>query len=550
MHVFEHAIKFLGWSKLKGILEKYTNGSANSIFTGTWATALLQSSSLVSLLVLAFTWAWIMQLSNAIWVIIWANIGTTVSSLVIAWIWFGDFKIAAFALPIIAIWWCALIFVKDPKWVNWAKLFVWFGLLFLWLDFMKESVDAIKASFDLSAYKDLNLWAFGLLGAVVTAVIQSSSAVWVMTLAALSSSIITFPASIAIVMWSNIWTTITSVIASLWWEPIKRQVALSQVLFNVISWIIWIVFFSWYIWLTLDVLWFADNLVMWNAVLNAIFNISTAVLFWFFLKPFARLIQKIVKIKKEDKKELRIQQIEKLWSKSDSSFSQAAIIALEEDTKTLIDEAVAYNINVFWLSQDHIKEWSELLSDIPKDSVERDKEIHKWMYDTATTTWNIILSHLLKLKEVTLSDEWVTSTSWIDKSIQSVFRSLKSTKNIYHDIQALKASSNTDMQALYKTLFVNVSKVYNRIASITDRTYTSENFQKLSQASQDLTVFHQEFIGQLTELNKKTTKNDINLSTLINIDHYVHQAAQMLVDAIQHTYLTQSEDESFEQLTS
>lgn len=543
MHVFEHAIKYLWWRKLKGILQKYTNWSANSIFTGTWSTALLQSSSLVSLLVLAFTGAWVMQLSNAIWVIIWANIWTTVSSLVIAWIWFGDFKIAAFALPIIAIWWCALIFVKDKKKIAWAKLLVWFWLLFLWLDFMKESVDAIKATFDLEAYKHLSLWAFGLLWAVVTAVIQSSSAVWVMTLAALSSGIITFPASIAIVMWSNIWTTVTSVIASLWWEPIKRQVALSQVLFNVISWIIWVVFFWWYIWLTLDVLWFRDNPVMWNAVLNAIFNISTAVLFGFFLVPFTRLIQRIVKIKKNDTQALRITQIPET---NDEAFSQAALIALEEDTKTLIDQAMHYNTYLLGLTQDHIKEGTEAYTAIPKNLEDRNKEYHVSLYDKAKDTGNILLSHLLKLKELPMSDDAAQTTSSIDKTIHAVFRSLKSTKNIYHDVQELKGTTDKKLQELYKTLFIHVTWVYQHVATITDRTYWSENFVKLTAAATELSAFHTAFIEQLSAF---TSSKEMELSTLINIDHYTHQSAQMLVQAVQHAYLTHSEDASFEQLT-
>lgn len=84
------------------------------------------------------------------------------------------------------------MFAKKKKHLYWAQLLLGFGLLFLGLDFMKESVDAIKHSFDLTQYADMNLWMFGLLGIVLTAVVQSSSAVGVITLAALSSQIISF----------------------------------------------------------------------------------------------------------------------------------------------------------------------------------------------------------------------------------------------------------------------------------------------------------------------------------------------------------------------
>ena len=133
--------------------------------------------------------------------------------------------------------------------------------------------------------------------------IQSSSAVGVMTLIALSEGLIGFPASIAIVMGSNIGTTFTGVIASLGGKTIKRQIAIAQVLFNVISAIIGIVFFYGYIWFTLDVLGFRDNEVMGNAVLNAVFNISTAVLFGFFLVPFTKLVKRIIPDGSAEKKE-------------------------------------------------------------------------------------------------------------------------------------------------------------------------------------------------------------------------------------------------------
>ena len=87
-----------------------------------------------------------------------------------------------------------------------------FGLLFIGLDFMKESMEIYRATAETEIAANLSLWGYGLLGIIATIVIQSSGALGIMTLAALGGGIITFPASIAIAMGANIGTTFTAVI--------------------------------------------------------------------------------------------------------------------------------------------------------------------------------------------------------------------------------------------------------------------------------------------------------------------------------------------------
>lgn len=90
-----------------------------------------------------------------------------------------------------------------------------FGLFFLGIDFLKENVEVMSQVFNFEQYKGMSLWLFGVIGMIVTAMIQSSGAVGVMTLAALSSGIISFEAGFAIILGANIGTSFTSLIASL-----------------------------------------------------------------------------------------------------------------------------------------------------------------------------------------------------------------------------------------------------------------------------------------------------------------------------------------------
>jgi len=549
MNVFEHAIKFLWGNKLKDILQKYTKNGRTSIFTGFWTTSILQSSSLLSLLILAFAGAGVLALKNAIWLIFWANIWSPMLPLLAAFIGFGSFKISAFALPMIAVWWLALIFNLSEKKEQWAKLLVGFGLLFLGLDFMKESVDAIKASFDLVQYADMALWKFGILWIIVTLVIQSSGALWIMALAALDAGIITFPASIAIAMWSNIWTTFTAIIWSLGGSRIKRQIATSHVLFNFLSWVIGVVFFWQYIWFTNDVLGFADNPIMGNAVLNIIFNASTAILFGFFLVPFTKFVQWLVPIKK-DANTLHIEQaqMKKQWV----TFSLAQIYALHEDNKTLIDEVFDYNRYAFWLDRALLDTPNVSVDHILKNLIPWDKKTHAAMYDKVKHTSDIMLEYLLPAKTQNLSKKDRNLLENIEQTIYACTKSAKSIKNIYHDLQDIQSSSNKTMKTLTQKVLTNAAVYYTHVANIVDKEYDKKNFQELSDALQSIKSDHRHFVEYLTkELSSKLTKKELqqlNIATLLNLDHYLYQSAKRLVTALQHTYLENEEAKVFKKL--
>ena len=105
-----------------------------------------------------------------------------------------------FAIPLIAIGGIIMILTSKKPRTFWSKLLIGFGLFFLGIDFLKENVEVMSEVFDFAKYKDMNLWIFGLIGMIVTAMIQSSGAVGVMTLAALHSEIITFEAGFAIIL--------------------------------------------------------------------------------------------------------------------------------------------------------------------------------------------------------------------------------------------------------------------------------------------------------------------------------------------------------------
>src|SRR5690606_27345529 len=142
IRLIEGAIAVLGGREFKRMLRTYTSRRFRAIVTGTVATLLLQSSTAVTLMVMAFVGAGIISLENSIGVVLGANIGTTATSWIVATIGF-KLDIAEFALPFIGIGGLVLLFLgKSPRYNQVSHLLVGFGFLFLGLDQMKDSVSA------------------------------------------------------------------------------------------------------------------------------------------------------------------------------------------------------------------------------------------------------------------------------------------------------------------------------------------------------------------------------------------------------------------------
>ncbi len=486
MEVFEDGIKALAGRKMKYYLEKYTKGAVKSLWTGTFVTALLQSSSLVTLLLLWFLWAGLISLQNSIWVIIWANIWTTVSSLLVSFLWFGEFKISAFALPIIAIWWICILFWSKNEKLKWiGKLLVWFWLLFIGIWYMKESVDTLKASFDLAAYKDMSLRWFGLIWVVVTLVVQSSSAMSVMTFAALSASLITFPASVAIVMWSNIGTTMTWVIASLWGAVSKRQLSVAQVLFNVISALIGILLFWQLIDLTGMFINIKENPVFANAVLNSIFNVFTALIFAPFLTPFTNLVRKIIPDATNTELDIGIDAMDP---------SRATQLNMD----TYIDTAKKDIENLKWRVQNYIH---------APFATKFNASNHLQQYDDIQD----ISDKLLQYFEVL--DAPASLEQWLQSEIISSLRSAKHIKNVWHNISALRADTRPEFQELYQTL-ADAVEGYVQAPDASSAIWYSDMLDK----------YYKRHLSTITKLWATSADEDLDSASLINMVREVEEA--------------------------
>lgn len=243
MKVMSEGLQKAAGDRLHGILSAMTNNRFAGVFTGLLITALIQSSSATTVMVVSFVNAGLLSLTQSIAVIMGANVGTTVTAWIISLFGFSV-NVSVLALPLIGLS-IPLIFSKNNQRRYWGEFVVGFSLLFMGLEFLKTSVPDLQAYPEalafLNRYTDMgygSILLFLLIGTILTVIMQSSSAMMAITLIMCSKGWISFEIAAAMVLGENIGTTITANMAALSANISAKRAAFAHLLFNIFG-VIW-----------------------------------------------------------------------------------------------------------------------------------------------------------------------------------------------------------------------------------------------------------------------------------------------------------------------
>jgi phosphate:Na+ symporter len=533
MLLIEESVKALSGRAFRRIIRVYTNGRLRSIGSGALVTALLQSSSAVSLMVLAFVGAGVMNMENAIGVIMGSNIGTTLTAWIIATIGF-KVKIEALALPFIGMGALGLIFFKPAsKPFLVIKLLMGFGFLFLGLDFMKVSVENFTQTFSLERFPDYGLWFYLIIGTLITALMQASAATIAIVLTALSTGLITFNIGAAMVIGANIGTTITVLLGAIGGVQAKKRVSLSHLIFNVVTGGVAFAALPALVWVVTIFVDISSDSLMGLALFHTVFNILGVLLFFPFLGPFSRFLTRIY----PDYKTILTVYLEQ----TPPEITDAATAALRKETGHLLKECQLYNLRLLRIDEKLVFD-----VDLPFENNRKKKYILDDLYENIKLLHAEIFTFYSKVQMNKLDETEVKELERLIYASRNMMNSIKNFKSVRHNMDEFDGSDNVYLNTQYKLFRKRLIELYHNMSRILDMEDKQVQYRNL------LTTF-----AQIEEGDSKFIKNTLNavagkkvqdmeIASLLLVNRLFTQSCRMQIYSMKDLLLSQEQVNDFD----
>ncbi len=474
--------KFAG-DRLRGILAAMTKNRVMGVFTGILITALIQSSSATTVMVVSFVNAGLMTLAQSIGVIMGANIGTTVTAWIISAVGF-KVNIAAFAIPMLAIG-MPLIFSGKGNRKSIGEFIFGFSFLFMGLSFLQEAATAmnigdIVAGMLAHVPQDsfITIILFVIVGALVTMIVQASAATMAITLMLFGMNIpgFGFEQAAALAMGQNIGTTITAFMASLTANTQARRAALAHMFFNVFGVVAFLIVFypachavSWFV----DSVMGGGNDLFKLSAFHTAFNIINTLLLIGFVKQIEMLVCRVLPMKEQDE-DHRL----KFISGGLLSTAELSIMEAQKEIQHFAERCKRMFgfVTDLMQTQDEV-EFNKIFSRIGK-------------YENITDSMEMeIASYLNKVSEGRLSD---ASKAQIQKMLRQI----------------------SELESIGDSVY-NLGRTLNRHRQHCQDAFTPEQTQHM-QTMLGLVE------GSLAEMLKRIEQPRNNITTSINIEHEIN----------------------------
>ena len=312
MKIMSEGLQKFAGDRLRNILTAMTTNRVTGVLTGIMITALIQSSSATTVMVVSFVNAGLLTLAQSIGVIMGANVGTTVTAWIISVFGF-KVDVAAFALPMLAFG-VPLLFSQKSQRKSVGEFIFGFAFLFMGLKFLTEYSPDLSKNPDMLAFVQewtdmgfLSIIVFVLVGAVLTMIVQASAATMAITLIMCANGWISFELGAALAMGQNIGTTITANLAALTGNTQARRAAMAHLLFNVFGVIVVLIIFQPFMnavsWFVTDVMHQNDpssRVAFELSAFHTAFNVFNVLLLIWFVKGIERIVCVILPLKEND----------------------------------------------------------------------------------------------------------------------------------------------------------------------------------------------------------------------------------------------------------
>lgn len=528
MNFMESTLGILAGRRFKLFLKKHTTNKLEAIGGGTIVTGLLQSSSIVNLLVLNMVGAGVLKMENALALMLGSNLGTTLNSWMVATIGFS-YSIDGLVLPVIGIAGIVMAFLStENKWFLVFKFLFSLAFLFVALGYIKTGMEGFVQQTNLSSIALYPLVIFLLLGIFLTAIVQSSSVVIALTLTALFANAITLLIAMAIVLGAEIGTTLKLFLAAVNGTASKKRVALGNFLFNLITVVIVFFLLRPLTYLFSDMLAIKDHLIA-LVLFQSLVNLVCIILFLPFLHLFGNFLLKCYVEKERGSFYI---------NKVPVSDTDNALDALDQETKYFINHVIEYSLDSFNLSDEKKENLYVNKKFIRKNVVQQYyyiKQLHGEMHGF----------YLRLLSEA--SDKIVTERlEQLISAIRNSMYAAKSIRDAQHDIDQMRNSSNDIKYNFYIQSRDKLLIFYEKIQLLLNGKEGENCLEELTLLYQSITSGYSTTLASLYKDSIANKVSEVEISTLVNFNRELYTSFKSILFGLKDYLLTLKEADFFD----
>ena len=528
MEYMESGFKAFSGGLLERVLEKSTNNTPKAITAGFLATAIVQSSSLISIIVISFLSAELITLTSAVGVIFGSNIGTTATAWLVSV--FGlKIKISVYAMPMIVMGILIPMFLKESSWKGIASIFIGLGIIFLGIGYMKEGFETLKEGINLAQYAMAGyagIFVYVLVGAVATVVIQSSSATMAIIITALATGQIDYANALALAIGANVGTTVTAVLGALKSNENGKRLAVAHFIFNITTGVIAIAFIYQLTELVDYLAVFVgigiENYTMKLALFHTIFNIIGVLA----VSPFITVLVKY----------LNTLFVPKGLNKGKAKYLDDAVLALPSTAlSTIIMETKHLYENAFDIITHGLNlKKSNLLSSMELDEVIKDLHTHKsididlfynrWIKDL----YGEIIDFTTRA-QANMPPEYIEELYKLKLANRDIVEAVKGTKHLQKNMLKYTSGRNEHIKEQYNDIRKGLAELLRNINTIATTEEEDVIILLLSKTKIHMERYDIITNGTLDKLIRKGLITNQMATSLMNDSDYAHSISKNLI---------------------
>lgn len=528
MHYMENGFKLFSGGVLETVLERFTSTTPRAIGAGFLATAIVQSSSLISVIIISFLSAEMIGLTQAVGVVFGSNIGTTATAWLVSS--FGlKIKIAHYALPML-IFGVIMQFSKHTTYKGVGSVLIGLGFIFLGIAYMKEGFETLKQGLHLAEYAMqgyAGIFVYILFGAVATVIIQSSSATMAIIITALATGQIDYINALSLAIGANIGTTVTAVLGALASNQNGKRLAVAHFIFNIITGIVAVVFIyplKDMVDLMAPVFAISESdYAMKLALFHTIFNVVGVLLVSPFIRQLVQYLETLFCVKEEGRGQA------KYLTREVMEIPATALAALRKETIHLYDKSLEAIVHAMNLHRAEIYSEEEIDAVVEHSVTPIKIDIDKTYQQEIKTLYGEIIKYA-SITQAYIDERGNDQIYELKLTARRIIEMVKDVRELQKNLNFYLKSNNTVIIQKYNELRAQLISVLRKIEQL--REYDGDEEGVLTQIEVQKEKLKENEVALNREIDTLIRENKIApymATSMINDIGFTHSICKKLL---------------------